>query len=402
MKIGILSKNYAAKRLFLDKIPEAQYKDIRFYNYYLWRNAHLWFLRAIGKLNMTPEEQASKLFYDFKALFPTGCDLFHFFNTINFSEKTPWVVSVESGVPWPLNVIRCVESADADLSSIKTDRYIEKCMHYLSLPNCKGLLALSECSQRIQFEIIKQFPQYEYQIRQKLITLSPPQELLVRSVQEKNISYNAPITFIFIGRDYFRKGGRETVQVLSKLHKKYDFRLILISDLRVDEPKYFRTNHDIEDAKTLINANLDWIEYHAFLPNEKVLEKIKSSHVALLPTWMDTYGYSLLECQACGTPVITTSLRALTETNRSECGWLVDVPVNKLNNPIHNTVEERNRFSDQLLNGLENCLEEILEHPEQISLKAKSCIDYIRENHNPKNYRDKLNLVYNDRISELI
>ena len=38
MKIGILSKNYAAKRLFLNKLPNATYKDIRFYNYYLWRN----------------------------------------------------------------------------------------------------------------------------------------------------------------------------------------------------------------------------------------------------------------------------------------------------------------------------------------------------------------------------
>ena len=69
IKIGILSKNYAAQRLFLNKISGAKYKDIRFYNYYLWRNAHLWFLRTIGKLNMSPEEQASKLFYDYKKLF---------------------------------------------------------------------------------------------------------------------------------------------------------------------------------------------------------------------------------------------------------------------------------------------------------------------------------------------
>lgn len=87
--IGILEKNYAAKRLFLNKIGEFQYKDIRFYNWYLWKNAHLWFLRAIGKLNMTPEEAAAKLFYDYKAIAPTGCDVFHFFNTINHSNTPP-------------------------------------------------------------------------------------------------------------------------------------------------------------------------------------------------------------------------------------------------------------------------------------------------------------------------
>ena len=67
-KIGILSKNYAAKRLFLNKIGECQYKDIRFYNWYLWKNAHLWFLRAIGKLNMTQKKLLQNCFMITKRL----------------------------------------------------------------------------------------------------------------------------------------------------------------------------------------------------------------------------------------------------------------------------------------------------------------------------------------------
>ena len=94
MKIGILSKNYAAKRLFLDKLPLAEYKDVRFNNWHLWKNAHLWFLRAIGKLRMTPEEAAAKLFYDFKSVVPTGCDVLHFFNTICLSQL-PVTVSIQ-------------------------------------------------------------------------------------------------------------------------------------------------------------------------------------------------------------------------------------------------------------------------------------------------------------------
>ena len=83
MKIGILSKNYAAQRLFLDKLPECQYKDVRFYNWCLWKNAYLWGLKAIGKLKMSPEEMVAKLFYDFQTIIPTGCDVFHFFKTRN-------------------------------------------------------------------------------------------------------------------------------------------------------------------------------------------------------------------------------------------------------------------------------------------------------------------------------
>lgn len=403
MKIGILSKNYAAKRLFLNKLPNATYKDIRFYNYYLWRNAHLWFLRTIGKLKMSPEEQASKLFYDYRAILPTGCDLYHFFNTINYSKKTPWVVGVESGVPWPLEVIRCVESPYADLSSIKNNQYVRRALHYLSLPNCRGLLALSECSRNIQLEILNQFPEYKAKIEKKLITLYPPQDLIVKSITDKinHTKKSNDFTFIYVGRDYFRKGGRETVQVLTELRKKYNFRLILISDLRVDEVKYLRTDHDIEDAKKLINDNLSWIEYHEFLPNNEVIEKIKQSDVALLPTWMDTYGYSVIECQACGTPVISTSLRALTETNDNSVGWLIKVPVNRLNNPIHNTRKEQDLFYDVLSKGLYETLEYVLLHKDEITEKSQKCLERIEKYHNPERYSKCLDLIYNNKISVL-
>lgn len=402
MKIGILSKNYAAKRLFLNKIEGAEYKDIRYNNYFLWRNAHLWFLRMIGKLKMAPEEAASKLFYKYKNLFPTGCHLFHFFNTINYTNK-PWVINIESGLPWTLDIIRCVESSDADLSNIKGHADIERALMQLSKPNCLGLMALSECTRNIQKAILEQYPKYKDVIEKKLITLHPSQELIVSTIEEKGVEYdnNVELTFVYVGRDYFRKGGRETVEVLAKLREEYKFRLILISDLRIDEPKYLRTSHDFEDAKKLIDDNRSWIEYYDFLPNDQVLEKIKKSHVAFLPTWMDTYGYSVLECQACGTPVITTSLRALTETNSPDLGWLIQVPVNRLNHPMHNTKEEQAEFSKQLLVGLKSCVLDILNHPDQIKEKAEKCIKNIQSNYSPKVYNRKIELIYKGEITSL-
>ena len=403
MKIGILSKNYAAQRLFLNKLPEAQYKDVRFYNWCLWKNAYLWGLKAIGKLNMSPEEMVAKLFYDFKALIPTGCDVFHFFNCINLGKYSKWVISVESGVPWPVNVTRCVESESADLSSIANDKYVERRMKALANPNCLGLLALSHCTENIQREIIHQFPQYESVIAKKLITLLPPQKLIVHDIAEKGVIWDndEPLTFIYVGSDFYRKGGRETVQVLSELHKKYSFRLILISSMAVDEQRYMRTKHDDVDAERLIEKNKDWIEYYDRLPNEKVLEKMKQAHVCLLPTWMDTFAYSVLEAQACGTPVISTSLRALTEINDESVGWLIDVPVNRLNNPLHLTRKQQNVFSEKLLTGLYNKVEYVLQHHEEIKVKAMRCLEKIEKYHSPKVYEEKLRMVYQGRISEI-
>lgn len=403
MKIGILSKNYAAQRLFLNKLPEATYKDIRFYNWCLWRNSYLWFLRAIGKLGMSPEEMVAKLFYNFKSTFPTGCDLFHFFNCINLGKRTPWVVSVESGVPWPVHVTRCVESENADLSSIANDMYVEERIKALANPNCLGLLALSHCTERIQREIIKCFPRFEKQISEKLITLLPPQKLIIQSVSEKGLSWNEgeELTFIYVGSDFYRKGGRETVAVLSELHKKYKLRLVLISAMAVDEQRYMLTSHDEEDAKALIAENSEWIEYHDRLPNSLVLEKMKHAHVCLLPTWMDTFAYSVLEAQACGTPVISTSLRALTEINNEEVGWLIHVPVNRLNNPLHLTHEQRIAFGKALNEGLKNSIEYVLNHPQEIKGKAERCLVKIKEKHSPGEYENKLRLVYSGRINEI-
>lgn len=403
MKIGILSKNYAAQRLFLDKLPECQYKDVRFYNWCLWKNAYLWGLKAIGKLKMSPEEMVAKLFYDFKMIIPTGCDVFHFFNCINLGKHTKWVISVESGVPWPVSVTRCVESEDADLSSIAQDKYVERRIKALANSNCLGLLALSHCTENIQREIIKQFPQYESIIAKKMITLLPPQKLVINDVKEKRVTWNEeePLTFIYVGSDFYRKGGRETVQVLSELLKRYSFKLILISSMAVDEKRYMRTENDEKESKYLIERNKDWIEYYDRLPNTEVLEKMKKAHVCLLPTWMDTFAYSVLEAQACGTPVISTSLRALTEINNENVGWLIDVPVNRLNNPLHLTKEQQNLFSDKLLHGLRDKLEYVLQHREEIKDKAMKCLVKIKDYHSPQIYEEKLRMVYQGRIGEI-
>lgn len=403
MKIGILSKNYAAQRLFLDKLPECQYKDVRFYNWCLWKNAYLWGLKAIGKLKMSPEEMVAKLFYDFKMIIPTGCDVFHFFNCINLGKHSKWVISVESGVPWPVSVTRCVESEDADLSSIAQDKYVERRIKALANSNCLGLLALSHCTENIQREIIKQFPQYESIIAKKMITLLPPQKLVINDVKEKRVTWKEEesLTFIYVGSDFYRKGGRETVLVLSELHKRYSFKLILISSMAIDEKRYMRSENDEKESKCLIERNKDWIEYYDRLPNTEVLEKMKKAHVCLLPTWMDTFAYSVLEAQACGTPVISTSLRALTEINNENVGWLIDVPVNRLNNPLHLTREQQDIFSEKLLNGLYDKVEYVLQHREEIKDKAMKCLVKIKDYHSPQKYEEKLRMVYQGRISEI-
>ena len=59
----------------------------------------------------------------------------------------------------------------------------------------------------------------------------------------------------------------------------------------------------------------DWITHYETLPNDYVLELMREQHVGLLPTWSDTYGYSVLEFQGIGVPVITTNVN-VTKRNK--------------------------------------------------------------------------------------
>jgi len=401
--IGVLSKNYAAKRLFLNKIPSARYKDIRLNNRFLWKNVHLWFLKSINMLHMSPEEMVSKMLYDFREIVPSHCDIFHFFNCINYSKKKSWVISVETAVPWTQSVARCVEREKPDFSQLKNDLEIKKRIEVLAAPNCLGLLALSECSYNIQLAIVSQFPEYEKQIREKMIILHPSQNLIIHDISEKGLSWKEDenFTFCFIGSNFYRKGGREMIQALSELRQKYSFRLLLVSSLSVDEQRYLLHPNDERDTKIWIDENSDWVEYYPGLPNDRVLDLLKISHVCLLPTWMDTYAYSVLESQACGTPLITTSLRALTETNSSEVGWTIEVPVNRLNHPLNSDSQEIERFSNLLLTGLKKKIEYVLTHREEVKAKSIKCLERIAKKHNPETYQNALKLVYEGRIQDL-
>lgn len=71
---------------------------------------------------------------------------------------------------------------------------------------------------------------------------------------------------------------------------------------------------------------------------------MKNSHVGLLQTWSDTYGYSVLEFQACACSVITTDLRALPEINNNEVGWLIELPKNIFKELVLEDEEHKNKI----------------------------------------------------------
>jgi glycosyltransferase involved in cell wall biosynthesis len=340
-----------------------------------------------------------RLFLKYKFIFPSFFNFYvlHFFNTVNFSKRAAWVITIETCLPYNREIIKCLESERPDFSAIRNDAQVKKVLYHLSLDSCRGMLAFSECTREIQQQLINCFPEYKQQLEKKLITLHPPQELIVKTLDEKGISYDEkePLRFIFIGRDFFRKGGKQVLDAFERYRQQYRFELILISDLSPGKDKFsFFTEKDRTNCLSYIMANKDWITYYPSLPNQEVINLIKRSHIALLPTWMDTYGYSVLECQACACPVITSDLRALTEINNDEVGWLISVPVNHLKHPMYPDIEDFNFFDKTLAEGLLTVLKTVFDNRNAIRDKAAKCLERIRLNHDPAAYAKVLQDAY--------
>ena len=135
---------------------------------------------------------------------------------------------------------------------------------------------------------------------------------------------------------------------------------------------------------------------HVFsnIPNTKVINIIKNCDVGLLPTWFDTYGYSVLEMQACGLPVITTNIRALPEINNQ--GWLLRLPVNFNNEVVPNSFEEKTVLRKLIQKQMYDIIINILDHPDIILKHGKASFEYIKKFHSPDIYASNLLDIYNE------
>ena len=401
--IGYNSKNYAAKRLILDKIEGVIYKDMRFYNYYFWINIIWWILKILKISPLKGHKQYEKLFLKYKKLTFTKSkiDGLHLFNTVNYSEKLPWVLTVETFAPYDLKVLKKLENEKPDFSSLRNNKNFKKTIKLLAGNNCKGILPLSTCTYNIQLEIIKQFPEYLELIKNKMKVLHPPQELLIQNMDEKALSYdlNEKLRFIFIGRTFYLKGGLQMLKAFDKFKNTQNFEVTIVAKLDYKQNDFvFAAEKEIEETIKYIEQNKSWINHYESVSNSEVLQLIKNAHVGLLPTWVDTYGYALLECQAGGCPVISTNVRALSEINNNDLGWLIDVPTNRLNHPQFYSTNDFKEFAISIESGLAAILKNIFENKESIKQKGEACLEKIRREHNPIEYAKTLENIYNGNL----
>ena len=170
----------------------------------------------------------------------------------------------------------------------------------------------------------------------------------------------------------------------------------MIGDLDNEYANFCLTQSEKQDIKELISG-APWLEYHRKMSNQEILRYAREAHVGVLPTMGDTFGFSVLEMQACGCPVITTDRQTMKEINTDDCGWLLHVPDGILDSGddfAHYSKEVVNELSHAIRKELIAVLQPILSHPESLEQRALNAQKRIRLCHDPIEYGEKLLQVY--------
>lgn len=392
MKVGYKDENYPSKRNILNVVPEIRYVKVNDVNR-LIRSASKAASRVLRR-NVLDTIDLQFRFADFDM---NRVDLLHLFNAISYG-TTPWITTFETIVPRFTSTQSRHLGPLCDFSPLAHDAKILRAMEALSGPACRQIIALSECNLRMQLDLTRHFPAYRSEIERKLICLHPPQRTIVDDFVQKQLSLDGEIRFMFVGKAFFRKGGREILESFKEARREYGYnlKLIIVSSLGIDDYATKETQEDVARARQFIGESSGWVEYWERLENEQVLELMTKAHIGLLPTHADTYGFSVLEFQAAGCPVISTNVRALPEINSAETGWVIDVPKNRLGEGIYTTAEDRAKMSSAIKSGLACAIAEIMNDRQAIPRKGNASIRQIRDNHSPEEFARRLGAIYRD------
>jgi glycosyltransferase involved in cell wall biosynthesis len=193
----------------------------------------------------------------------------------------------------------------------------------LTSSQCIALVAMSSYAVR----------QMKYQHRSypsDLVKLIAKTKIIYPGIQQtrqtpKRLS-GAPLKLLFVGGDFFRKGGPALVRAHKALRKAgIAVETTVVSSLAWSVDDYVGPPDLSAVRRSLGDLATDGIALHRQLSNAEVKELMQQADFLVLPTLHDTFGYVSIEAMAAGTPVIATATCAQVEIVRhNESGFLLD------------------------------------------------------------------------------
>lgn len=284
--------------------------------------------------------------------------VYHFFNTITPTKK-PWIVTAENAIP-------------------RGEPNFEEGYKWLAGKYCKAILMLTQYALDQQLEHLNRFPQYKTAITNKMSVLQPAQKVITT----ENNQVGKELIVTFTGGHFYRKGGLELLKAFVRLSKEgLPLKLNIISALEARNgwlDDFVKPEMEAEVREIIRTCSV--ITHYPRVPNEKVLEILSQSDIGILPSFGETYGYSILEAMGCGCAVITPNLRPYDEFVKEDWGWKLNVPTKDTR-----TVDlSHPDYSEILTNEIYEKIKYACAHRDELISKKIHAVKAIAKYHSPK------------------
>ena len=165
---------------------------------------------------------------------------------------------------------------------MKNKKSIEKVMKILKNPNCKKIMPWTETTKE---DISKIFPEIE-----KKIEVIYPAIPLKKTTKRKN----KKITILYATRYFWLKGGVIALEVYKRLKEKYRNKIELIF---------------ISDVPNEIKEKYPEIEIKDLVTQKELFRAYEKSDIFFYPSFVDTFGFGLLEAMSFGLPIVTVNTK---------------------------------------------------------------------------------------------
>lgn len=277
---------------------------------------------------------------------------------MTFEDSLPWLISLS-----PNNPVRA---------------FLRK---YLLSDHCKFILAISNWA-RTNFMDGLTTEQQEL-VRRKTFVL-PPYQSLTTAIPQSALAASDSLTLVFVGHDFFRKGGEALLRAVERSGDELDFRAIVIGRIAGNDYATRYLDHVYMDGVKRRLAENPRITWQTILPNEEVLRLVSTAHLGVLPTMADSYGYSLLEAMSLGLAVIGTNVQAGKEINAEGVGWRLDLPLTEDGYWVGTSERTIGVYEDsveQLSRGIIAAIRALRNEPNILTLYSRNALSRVRRVH---------------------
>lgn len=261
---------------------------------------------------------------------PQKCDVIHSARGFLPLNNKPWVVDVETVASFSFGGYNVSKTL------------VEK---FLSSKNCKHIMPHCMASQKSVESLLN-----TKRFKDKLEVVYPA---LPVNPHKRTKSDMIRILYVTKSYSFAGKGGKELIKAFDILSKRYDdIELIMKVDMNEEQRKLVKN-----DRITILDKNI---------PRDKLFSDLyTNADIFVLPSFIDSFGYVLLEAMSSGLPIVATDIFAIPEiVEDGKTGLLVRSPISSFGKNYLNQELPRNlktEYVSPIVNGLVEKLSSLIE-----------------------------------------